>query len=127
METVVFILFAVALRFVVFSHHVIGDIGKGFVDIFNLQGVLVERFQAMAKCSFCSGVWAGLFIAVLNNEWYTWFEMLVLFPVTCGFISLLIEEHRALNEEQYKSIKYSNDMSSTEENMDFFDDLPDIH
>ena len=93
------LIFAVCFRYAVFDHHTLDNVRDYLVRI------LPSKFGDLIDCPFCNGYWTGLITYFLYcYENINWFSALIFFPISVGYISMLIEEKRKLDEERYAYI-----------------------
>jgi hypothetical protein len=110
MEYIVYLIFAVALRYAVFSHHTletyrrraVKELGRGLTP---LTLFLSNKLEELYGCPFCNGCWAGLFVSIVCLPASHFIANVILFPLAAGYVSLLIEEKRKLDDEHYALIQ----------------------
>ena len=106
MDYLVLMVYGIALRYVLFSHHFLEGVRRKEVELVSKFSERISKMlEDMYDCPFCNGYWAGLFIFALNYDKFDIVTGALLFPVAVSYVSLLIEEKRKLDDEQYALIK----------------------
>lgn len=109
LDYLVFLLFAVALRHALFTHHTLHSLRAALVYVVTHDPRFYNKFLAgklpqLYDCPFCNGFWSGLLVCVLVTQEFNLLVDCFLFPISVGYVSLLIEEQRKLGDEQYAEL-----------------------
>jgi hypothetical protein len=110
MEYLAYLIFAVALRYAIFSHHTLAAYREKAVDALTNHALfhnimLAGKLRELYGCPFCNGCWAGFFVSIVCLPPLHFITDVILFPIAVGYLSLLIEEKRKLDDERYMLIQ----------------------